>query len=585
MEQETSQDLGKYFGDAPEGETFFDQLSSTGNLDMMTNVQSSPQQELFSNSRRPDPLSDKIGKLELSEKEPEPSVCKIFSETPTVDSSDKNFFDILSPSHIDSPDGDPSLIGSSLINFDTNNEGPYPSPLQGFEESFDVLTGPETYRTKEAWIPSEVTRKALIVAATSSPGSYHPDKQLLTMPSVLLREELVCELTQLIRQVFGDEEASKRNIQTVNDVPQDEKGLRELIQNHCFRAAVNLTSKLLSSRGQGLNRQNQPTKHTPYSIQLWFTRFCLLVKLHYFKIAFDESNVWWNLDRPDLYYQFYPELYGGKLGTMVPFQMRLLIATIPAYVSQYSMALDRLYFVLAAVKQMLSNLEAGKTEEGSLIELSQKEREIAEKVWRSREARVQHAIINVALMSKHYILAIEVLQLVIKKNSSRNQKRALHSALGRIFLQLGDLKNAEKCFAEAKQLKRQQQGTLSADTADLRELVDKGLFFVAEMNHSQAFECFQKALMLDPYNIMVVNNMAFCLLYMGKLKKAVEILVSVIKSNPTAALHEALLLNVCTLFELESSNITQKQALLKEIAKYKGDGLKLDCLKAIMKQR
>lgn len=63
-----------------------------------------------------------------------------------------------------------------------------------------------------------------------------------------------------------------------------------------------------------------------------------------------------------------------------------------------------------------------------------------------------------------------------------------------------------------------------------------------------------------------------CLLYTGQLKQAIQQFESAIELNPVRALNENLLLNLSTLYELESSDAkTKKLALLRQVATYKAD--------------
>lgn len=68
------------------------------------------------------------------------------------------------------------------------------------------------------------------------------------------------------------------------------------------------------------------------------------------------------------------------------------------------------------------------------------------------------------------------------------------------------------------------------------------------------------------------NNLAVCLLYTGQLKHAIKQYETAIEVNPIQALNENLLLNLSTLYELESNDARAKKlALLRKVATYKAD--------------
>lgn len=66
--------------------------------------------------------------------------------------------------------------------------------------------------------------------------------------------------------------------------------------------------------------------------------------------------------------------------------------------------------------------------------------------------------------------------------------------------------------------------------------------------------------------------MGVCLLYGGHLKEAISVLESAISLNPVQGLNESLLLNLCILYDMESSKGRMKKfALLRQISKYQAD--------------
>ena len=82
------------------------------------------------------------------------------------------------------------------------------------------------------------------------------------------------------------------------------------------------------------------------------------------------------------------------------------------------------------------------------------------------------------------------------------------------------------------------------------------------------------------FSFQAINNMAVCCLYLGRLKDALKSLEALVHSEPDKNLHEGILFNLCTLYELESSRaLHKKQALLDLVSKHKGDGFPVVCLK------
>ncbi|KAK3909262.1 Trafficking protein particle complex subunit 12 [Frankliniella fusca] len=628
--------LNQYFSQdtAPTvpGATFFDQISSPSSgapVDsaMMKSVrETDPSQDLFSSnivkpvqqspsntvfSGTSQPPASSLHEANSTGKG-EPVVCRIFSEPETSTSnitSGKNFFDLISSPPSGPTAGiaiDLSLPPSSSSSLLTSPEFTSTGTEDGFTSSLaatptathDILDDSfvksagfrpnEADRRRDAWIPSEKTRQALIAMATSAPGTYIPDKDMLTMPGVCIQEDMVDPVTDMVQQYLGSEEASKRKVLTMQDVTQDERGLRELIQAGCFRAAVNLTGRLLTIYGQGVGRCGKPSKHTTHSIQLWFTRIALLVKLKQFSLAETEAERFWDFDRPDLYFPFYPDLYGGRMGTLIPFNFRLLLAELPSHNGKPREALNRLHAVLATVRKILKNLESGLSEDGSPAELNAADATESKRLWCNREIRTLHSIVNCSVSCKNFSLALEVLEQVLQKSNELpiHHRRSLLSALGRLHLQLGDVVGAEQYFVNAVNLRKQcsaaadGKNALSSNVPDLREFIDRGLLAVSQNAFHEALESFQKAADIDPANIMVLNNMAVCHLYLGRLREALSILENALTSNPTQGLHEALLLNMSTLIEFESSHCNQKKlGLLKMLARYKGDGVSVGCLK------
>ena len=105
--------------------------------------------------------------------------------------------------------------------------------------------------------------------------------------------------------------------------------------------------------GQGKGKAGQLSKHSQSSLQIWLTRLSLLVKLKLFTIAETEAEPFGDLEKPDLFLQYYPEMYGGRQGSLAPWRMRLLLAQIPGFCGKCIESVDRLFRLLARVRKMI----------------------------------------------------------------------------------------------------------------------------------------------------------------------------------------------------------------------------------------
>uniref|UniRef100_A0A8C9WLY8 Trafficking protein particle complex subunit 12 n=1 Tax=Scleropages formosus TaxID=113540 RepID=A0A8C9WLY8_SCLFO len=450
--------------------------------------------------------------------------------------------------------------------------------FSGSDDPFaTALNTSEVDRRYDAWLPSEDTRKVLISVATQQHSPVFVDRDSLTMPGLKFDNLQGDAVKDLMLRFLGEQAAMKRQVLTASSVEQSFVGLKQLISTKNWRAAVDLTGRLLTAHGQGYGKSGQPTSHSTDSLQLWFVRLALLTKLSLFQNAELEFEPFGNLDQPDLYYEYYPSAYPGRRGSMVPFSMRVLHADLPQYLGKPQESLDRLHSMKTVCRRILDNLEQGMAEDGSMITITQENRQASIQLWRSRLCRVMYSMANCLLMMKDYVLAVETYQSIIQYEPE--QKAQLLSGIGRIFLQIGDIKTAEKYFQEVEKV---CQAKGNGSTLSTCILMNRAFVYLSQNNYAEAHATFSDVLKLDPKNPVANNNAAVCLLYLGRLKESLGQLECLVQQDPTFYLHESVLFNLTTMYELESSRSTQKkQALLESVACREGDSFNTQCLKLV----
>ncbi|XP_063170093.1 trafficking protein particle complex subunit 12 isoform X1 [Candoia aspera] len=447
--------------------------------------------------------------------------------------------------------------------------------FQGSDDPFaSVLNMSEMDRRNDAWLPSDATRNVLISVATQQYNNIFIDKENVTMPGLKFDNIQGDAVKDLMLRFLGEHAAVKRQALNANSVEQSFQGLKQLISTKNWRAAVDLCGRLLTAHGQGYGKSGLPTSHTTDSLQIWFVRLALLVKLGLYQNAEMEFEPFGNLDQPDLYYEYYPHVYPGRKGSMVPFSMRILHAELQQYLGNPQESLDRLHSMKTICTKILGNLEHGLAEEGSMTNITQENRQASVQLWRSRLGRVMYSTANCLLMMKDYVLAVETYHTVMKYYPE--QEPQLLSGIGRIFLQIGDIKMAEKYFQDVEKVAQKLDGLKD----QIMVLMNRAFLHLGQNNFAEAHKFFTEILKIDPSNAVANNNAAVCLLYLGKLKDSLRQLEGMVQQDPKHYLHESVLFNLTTMYELESSRSMQKkQALLEAVAVKEGDSFNTQCLK------
>uniref|UniRef100_A0A2K6FNI3 Trafficking protein particle complex subunit 12 n=1 Tax=Propithecus coquereli TaxID=379532 RepID=A0A2K6FNI3_PROCO len=531
--------------------------------------------------------------------QPSPSLSKFFGDTINTNSLASDFFDSFTTStfiSVSNPNAGASVPeklsslaapvgGTSPDSTDPSSsleipESPKPfSQIQavfaGSDDPFaTALSMSEMDRRNDAWLPSKGTRDILTAVATQQYSTVFVDKENLTMPGLRFDNIQGDAVKDLMLRFLGEKAAAKRQVLNAASVEQSFVGLKQLISCRNWRAAVDLCGRLLTAHGQGYGKSGLPTSHTTDSLQLWFVRLALLVKLGLFQNAEMEFEPFGNLDQPDLYYEYYPHVYPGRRGSMVPFSMRILHAELQQYLGNPQESLDRLHRVKTVCSKILTNLEHGLAEDGSMSNMSPENRQASVQLWRSRLGRVTYSMANCLLLMKDYVLAVQAYHAVIQ--CCPEQEPQLLSGIGRISLQIGDIKTAEKYFQEVEKVTQKLDGP----QGKIMVLMNRAFLHLGQNNFAEAHRFFTEILRLEPANAVANNNAAVCLLYLGKLKDSLRQLEALVQRDPGHYLHESVLFNLTTMYELESSRSMQKkQCLLEAVASREGDSFNTQCLK------
>eukprot|EP00035_Acanthoeca_spectabilis_P001032 m.77128 g.77128 ORF g.77128 m.77128 type:complete len:408 (-) comp10584_c0_seq1:2237-3460(-) len=342
-----------------------------------------------------------------------------------------------------------------------------------------------------------------------------------------------------------------------------------LFKRGSWRAVLNeVTLPVLTAHGQGPATEGDETQrpdvqHTELTLQMWLYRAIALWKLGQYTAAMSELNSFGSFDQVDLLFESYPDVHHGKKGSMVPFSLRLIRAELPSRLGKHDGSLVQLHLLKHACQTAIARLQTGKAEDGSAEHDLGDQFDVVVQVWQSRLQRVEIGIGNCLLRLQEFELAMQAFERV---DVAGFQKGALLSGCARVALLQGDIATAKKYFDEADSHAHEASKSMNA-----------GFLALTDGDYTAASAAFEKAWELNHDCAAAGNNQAVCQLYTGALTTAAAKLA---ESHESSTLHENVVFNLCTLYELQSSAAAaKKKALVPVIAEAATDAFDPKCLK------
>ncbi|KAJ2598873.1 hypothetical protein GGF39_002470 [Coemansia sp. RSA 1721] len=248
-------------------------------------------------------------------------------------------------------------------------------------------------------------------------------------------------------------------------------------------------------------------------------------------------------------------------GTTVgwPFELRILRAQIPGLANDdWPMSIDRLSALLRGCQRSLGRSD------------------VAEKkpLFEQRICRLNLLLVSCAMHMHDLCLASQILDDLLFTLNNQPPDPRLLSAIGRIYLQMGSIPEAESCF-------KQVENHVAVE--DEMITMNRALFAVAGGRWENARDLFASIYAGHPERIAAGNNSAICELYLGSPQLMLNSLQQVMVALPAAAgTSEELVFNYCSGLDLHYDGNKLREAKIKKIidvATWAGDGFDISSFK------
>ncbi|KAH6915927.1 hypothetical protein BKA70DRAFT_1254199 [Coprinopsis sp. MPI-PUGE-AT-0042] len=437
---------------------------------------------------------------------------------------------------------DPFLIddeGDALSEDNTESESTQP-----VSEPLSIEPSPAPLSAKPLPSPFHVDKEVPppppVVDESESEEEEVPVLSLpaLVLPTMFLPIPNTDPLTTLLNKyIYPPEKRPKRDVSG----EWQNADFHTLVMTNSWRSLARMArDRIVAARPENIN----------FILGLWHLRLSCLARLRLFnQTAAECTNLFSVLNAIEP-----PEAQAYLFSNVLPFELEVMQTRLLYWGADHMGYLDALSALLSKCKSKAR--EAGRNKD-----------ETNASMWTERGSRVVLIIASQMVEMKEYSAAARLLEPLCGTGSP-----ALRSAVARIYLQSGNVPAAAKHFEAVDQ-------DPSAD--ERQKKINSALLSSARGEWDSAVDVLKEMIEQDNEDYAAVNNLSVALLGQGKLKEGIEVLESALKSSPSSVVvAEPFLFNLSTLYELRSMlGFEKKRALLVEVSKWSGDGLKTSCLK------
>lgn len=319
-------------------------------------------------------------------------------------------------------------------------------------------------------------------------------------------------------------------------VPPSIPALWKLATEYAWAAVLDLSTSLLAASDDSPEGEDAPRPHERMLCTMY--RALALLQTRQVDRAADAIDHLGDLSsgNPEYCYETYPKDYPDYIGSFVPFELKLLALEV--------------------------RVQRG--DATAIVDAYTLKRQVCEQEEDVAIATERHAVLLSALASFHlkaqqHDAAVDLSRQLVDLCPESNA----WYMYGRVLLHVGDLEAAELAFAEAQ--------TTDKSRCETMRRAHKGMLLAASGKYSEAVVEYEEAAQhigdKGKLGVLIANNVAICLMHIGRLAEAVDRLEGVLRRGPEIALDEGLVFNLATLYDLAyPDSAAEKKRILQRLA-------------------